>query len=208
MILFNAALVGAYWERLLVRLLEQRRVAGQEPPSAQRSAGQPGYSEELRPRLHHRAPISATQPTDLLLTDTPAMRSRAMDIRATRDTPLIPVLQAMDTQATQDSPPTPPRVTDRQATRGTPTPDPRPMRRQATRDGQLTQVVRAMDIRARRPILRTPVPVTEIRSLAIPAIALRRTGRLGPTTRSSLLAEFWARQRSSRHRCAWRWRVR
>ena len=32
-------------------------------------------------------------------------------------------------------------------------------------DGQLTQVVRAMDIRARRPILPTPVPVTEIRSL-------------------------------------------
>ena len=59
----------------------------------------------------------------------------------------------MDTQATQDSPPTPPRVTDRQATRDSPPiPDPRPLRRQATRDGQLTQVVRAMDIRARRPI--------------------------------------------------------
>jgi hypothetical protein len=41
MILFNAALVGAYWERLLVRPLEQRRVAGREPPSAQRLEGQP-----------------------------------------------------------------------------------------------------------------------------------------------------------------------
>ena len=42
MILFNAALVVAYWERLLVRPLEQRRVVGREPPSEQRSAGQPG----------------------------------------------------------------------------------------------------------------------------------------------------------------------
>jgi hypothetical protein len=42
MILCNAALVGAYWERLLVLPLEQRRVAGREPPSEQRSEGQPG----------------------------------------------------------------------------------------------------------------------------------------------------------------------
>src|SRR3954463_6817690 len=115
MILSNAALAGAFWERLLVRPLEQRRVAGREPPSEQRSEGQPEYSEELRVHLHrHRAPISATQHTDLLLTHIPAMRSRAMDIRATRDTPLIPVLQAMDTKATRDSRSTPPRVTDRQ----------------------------------------------------------------------------------------------
>jgi hypothetical protein len=39
MILFNAALVAAYWERLLVLPLEQRRVAGREPPSEQRSEG-------------------------------------------------------------------------------------------------------------------------------------------------------------------------
>ena len=183
--------------------------------------------------LHpHRAPIMATQPTDIPLTDilathnlamdiraprdtspTPVIRamdiratpSPAMAIRATRETPLTPLLRAMDTQATQDSPPTPPRVTDRQATRDSPPiRDPRPLRRQATRDGQLTQVVRAMDIRARRPILRTPVPVTEIRSLAIPAIALRRTGRLGPSTPSSLLAEFWPDTKSSR-RCAGGW---
>ena len=192
MILFNAASVGEYWERLLVLPLEQRRVAGREPPSEQRSEGQPGYSGESLVHLHlHRAPISATQPTDLVLTDIRATHNLAIDIRATRDTPLTPLLRAMDTQATQDSPPTPPRVTDRQATRDSPPiRDPRPLRRQATRDGQLTQVVRAMDIRARRPILRTPVP--EIRSLAIPAIALRRTGRLEPSTASSLLAELRA----------------
>jgi hypothetical protein len=210
MIPSSAALVGAYWERLLVLPSEQRRVAGREPPSGQRSAGQPGYSEELRVHLHrHPAPISATQPTDLLLTDIRAMgirgtRSPAMDIRATREPPLTPLLRAMDTQPTQDSQRTPPRVTDRQATRDTPTPDPRPMRRQATQDNPLTPVVRAMDTGARRPILRTPVPVTEIRSLAIPAIALRRTGRLGPSTRSSLLAEFWPDTKSSR-RCAGGW---
>jgi hypothetical protein len=42
MIRFNAALVGAYWERLLVLPLEQQRVAGREPLSEQRSVGQPG----------------------------------------------------------------------------------------------------------------------------------------------------------------------
>jgi hypothetical protein len=232
MILFSVALVGVYWERLPVLRLEQRRVAGREQPLARRSEEQPELSEESLVHLHpHRAPISATQPmgippTATQLTDTrPTVirATRAIDSRVTRDTPLIPVLRvmgtqairdslltllhrAMDTQATQDSPPTPPRVTDRQATRGTPIPDPRPLRRQATRDGQLTQVVRAMDIRARRPILRTPVPVpvTEIRSLAIPAIALRRTGRLGPSTLSSLLAEFWPDTKSSQ-RCAGGW---
>src|SRR5258706_4074252 len=110
-----------------------------------------------------------------------ATRSQAMDIRATREPRLTSVLRAMDTKATRHSQLTPPRVTDRQTTRDTlPTPDPRPLRRQAARNSPLTPVVRAMDIRARRPILRTPVPVSEIRSLAIPAIALRRTGRLGP----------------------------
>src|ERR1700730_6994001 len=234
MIPFNAALVGAYWERLRVRLSEQRRVAGREPPSEQPSEGLPGYLAESRVHLPpHRAPITATRPTGTQDTDIRAMRSRAMgtqairdtpptpvlramdtqvirvsptmDIRATRETPLTPVLRAMDTQATRDSQLTPPRVTDRQATRDTlPTPDPRPLRRQTARDSPLTPGVRAMDIRARRPILRTPVPVSEIRSLAIPAIALRRTGRLGPSTRSSVLAEFWLDTKSSR-RCAGGW---
>jgi hypothetical protein len=42
MILFNAALVGAYWERLLVLSLERQRVAVREPLSEQPSEGQPG----------------------------------------------------------------------------------------------------------------------------------------------------------------------
>ena len=153
--------------------------------------------EESRVHLHlHRAPISATQPTatrrtDLLRTDIRATRSPAMVTLATRDTPLTRLLRAMDTRATQDSPPTPPRVTDRQAIRDTPpTTDPRPLRRQAAQDSPLTPVLRAMVFRARRPILPTPVPVTEIPSPVIPAIALRRTGRLGPGTLSSLLAEL------------------
>src|SRR5437660_7957749 len=131
MIPSSAALVGAYWVRLLVLRLEQRRVAGREPRSERRSEGQPGYSGESLVHLHlHRAPISATQPTatrrtDLLRTDIRATPSPAMAIRATRETPLTPLLRAMDTQATRDSPPTPPRVTDHQATRDSPPiPDP------------------------------------------------------------------------------------
>src|SRR5947209_3047183 len=53
--------------------------------------------------LHlQRAPISATQPTDRLFTDIRATRSQAMDMGATRDTPLTPVPRPMDTQATRD----------------------------------------------------------------------------------------------------------
>jgi hypothetical protein len=108
MIPSNAALVGAYWEQPLERLLEQRRVAGQEPLSEQRLEGQPGYSGESLVHLHlHRAPISATQPTDLLLTDIRAPRSRAMDILATRDTLPTPVVRAMDTLVIPVSPVTP-----------------------------------------------------------------------------------------------------
>ena len=168
MILSSAALVGAYWERLRVLPLEQRRVARREPPSEQRSAGQPAYlGESLVPLHRHRAPITATRPTDIPLTG-----SRAMDIRATRGTPPPPVLRAMDTQATQDSPLTPPlRAMDTQATRDTlPTPVP------------------PMDTRAARHTPPIPVLVMEIRSLLIPVIALRRTGRLEPSTVSSLLA--------------------
>src|SRR6266446_4905195 len=137
MILFNAALVAGYWERLLVLPLEQRRVAGREPPSEQRSEGQPGYLGESLLHLHpHRAPISATRPTDIPPTD----------------------IRAMHTRAPRDTLPTP---------------------------------VPPMDTRATRHILPIPVLVMEIRWLVIPAIALRRTGRLEPSTVSSLLAEFW-----------------
>jgi hypothetical protein len=186
--------------------------AGDGPEAERRAIANFGDPRVHRGRVRHGLPSKADQASrrrhhsgNRRRTDIQATRSRAMDIRATPDTPLTPVLRAMDTKATRDSQLIPPRVTDRQTTRDTlPTPDPRPLRRQAARDSPLTPVVRAMDIRARRPILRTPVPVSEIRSLAIPAIALRRTGRLGPSTRSSLLAEFWPDTKSSR-RCAGGW---
>src|SRR5690348_14339120 len=136
MILCNAALVGAYWERLLVLPLEQRRVAGREPPPEQRSEGQPGYLEESLRHLHpHRAPITGTQPTDLLLPAT-----LLMDLRATHS----PV---MGIQATQDTPSTPdPRPMDTQATRDRPlTPVPRPMVCRGAPDTPPTPVLRAMD---------------------------------------------------------------
>src|SRR6478609_659307 len=103
MILFNAVLAGAYWERPRERLSGRQRPEGREPLSEQRSEGQPGYLGESLLHLHpHRAPITATQPTDIRAT-----RRRAMDIPATRDTPLTPVLRAMDTQAIRDTPLTP-----------------------------------------------------------------------------------------------------
>jgi hypothetical protein len=165
--------------------LEQRRVAGREPPSEQRSEGQPGYLGESQVHhLRHPAPISATQPTDLLLTGIRVTRSRAMDILATRDTPLPPVLRAMDTQVTRVGPVTPVlRAMDIQATRDTPP----------------TPGLRDMDTRTARSILPTPVPVPvmDIPCLVIPETALRRTGRLGPSTLSSLLAEFRPKVRPS-----------
>jgi hypothetical protein len=85
--------------------LEQRQVAGREPPSEQRSAEQPEYLGESLLHLHpHRAPITATQPTDIRLTDIRATHSRGMDIRATRDTPLILHPQAMDTPGNSGHP--------------------------------------------------------------------------------------------------------
>jgi len=122
MILFNAVSAGACWARPRERLLGRQRREGREPLSEQRSEGQPGYLGESLLHLHpHRAPITATQPTDIRAT-----RRRAMDIRATRDTPLTPVLRAMDTQAIRDTPLTPAhRATDTRAARYTlPTPVP------------------------------------------------------------------------------------
>jgi hypothetical protein len=108
MILSNAASAGAFGERLLVLRLEQRRVAGREPPSEPRSAGRPGYSGESLVHLHrHRAPISATQPTDLRLTDI-----RAMATQATRDSPLTPTPRPMDTRADRHTLPIPVPVMD------------------------------------------------------------------------------------------------
>ena len=60
----------------------------------------------------------------------------------------------------------------------------------ATRDSLLSPDPRPMDRRADRGTLPIPVLVMEIRWLVIPEIALWRTGRLEPSTVSSLLAEF------------------
>ena len=210
----------AGWERPSEQRLEVQPGFVEEsrvhlhPHRAPITATQPTGTQDtdiraMRSRAMGTQAIRDTPPTPVLRAmDTQVIRvSPTMDIRATRETPLTPVLRAMDTQATRDSQLTPPRVTDRQTTRDTlPTPDPRPLRRQAARDSPLTPVVRAMDIRARRPILPTPVrvTVTKILSLAIPVIALRRTGRLGPSTRSSQLAEFRPDRKSSL-RCAGGW---
>jgi len=117
--------------------LEQPRVAGREPRSEQRSEGQPGYSGESLVHLHlHRAPISATrltaiQATDILLTGIQVTRSRAMDIRVTRDSLLTPASTGLCIPRLHRTVRvTPPRVTDRQAIRDfPPIPDPRPLRR-------------------------------------------------------------------------------
>ena len=116
--------------------------------------------EESLLHLHrHRAPITATQPMDLLFTDIRATRSRAMDSQATQDSPLPSAPRPMDTEVIRVSP-----VTLR------------------------IPVLRAMGTRAVRCIL--PIPVPDIPWLAIPAVALRKSGLLGPSTLLSLLAEF------------------
>jgi hypothetical protein len=139
MILFNAALVEVFWEQLPALPLEERRLAGLEPPSEQRSVEQPEYLGESLLHLHpHRAPITATQPTDIRAT-----HSRAMDIRATRDTPLTPVLRITDTQAIQGILLIPaPQATDTQATGRTP----------------LILVLQTTDTQARREIPLIPLP--------------------------------------------------
>ena len=115
MILFNVALAEAYWERLLVLPLEQRRAAGREPPSEQRLEEQPGYLGESLLRLHHhRAPTTATQPTDIRATrsrvmDTQVTHGPATDTQATPDTRLTRVLLATAIKATRNTPPSPVR---------------------------------------------------------------------------------------------------
>jgi hypothetical protein len=82
----------------------------------------------------------------------------------------------MDTQATRDTPLTPLlRAMDTQVIRGSPV-------------TLRTPVLRAMGTRAVRCTL--PIPVPDIPWLAIPTIALRKSGLLGPSTLLSLLAEF------------------
>ena len=122
--------------------------------------------------------------------DIRATHSRAMDILATRDTPLTPVLRAMDTQATRDSPLTPVlRAMDTQAPQEIPLTRARQgMDRKPIWDTPPIPILQATDIRAARRTLPTQVRIMDILCLAIPVVALWRTGRLEPSTRSSLLA--------------------
>jgi hypothetical protein len=185
MIPSNGVLVGEYWELLLVLLSEQRQVAGREPLSEQRSAGRPGYSGESQLHLlRHRAPITATRPTGTatlpmdippigtLLTDIRVTGSRAMVTPDIRDTPLILLPQDMDTQATRGTPLIlDPQAMDTQARRG-------------------IQAIRHLDTKAARHTLPIQVPVIDTRCTAILAIEPPRTGCLGSSMPSSLLAEF------------------
>jgi hypothetical protein len=175
---------GGYWAPLLVRRLEQRRVAGREPPSEQRSEGRPALLEELRVHLHrHQAPTTATRPTELLLTDillivtqpmdTQATHSRAMDIQAIRGLPATPVPRPMDIRAALDNrltrlhramgfqatwEPPPIQVMGRRASRASRhTRIPRAINCRTTRDALVTQVHPAMDYQARKDALLTPV---------------------------------------------------
>jgi hypothetical protein len=96
------------------------------------------------------------------------------------------------TRAALNAPPTQvPPVIGRQPTRATRrTPVHPAMDCQAMWDAQPTPVHRAMDTKAARYILPTPVPGMDLPAMVIPVIALRRTGRLEPTTLSAPLAEF------------------
>ena len=203
MIPFNAASAGAYWERLLVLLLEQPRAVDRERPSEQRSEEQPGYSGESRPPLlHHQVRITAIQSTVMGVTDIPLTHlmdihrthRRDMDTQATRVLPITSVLPAMGTKAIWDTPPTPlPRAMNMEATRATwLTPIPRAMDRRATYHTLLTAVRRAPVIRPARRLLPSLAPVTDIPHMATPAIAFLGTGRPEPSRLSSRLAEFRA----------------
>ena len=207
MIPFSAALAEEYWEPRLVPRSEQQPVAGQEPLSGRQSEERPGYSGvSLLHLRRHRAPITATQPTDMatqatdipltgiLLTDirdTQLIRNRAMDIRVTRGLPVTPVPRLLDIKAALGNPATPARpTTDTPATRNIPlTPVRRAMNTTAMPDTPLNPVPRAMDIKAARHTLPILVPVTDILCMTIPATALRGIGLLGPNTPSNLLAE-------------------
>jgi hypothetical protein len=181
MILSNAAWPVVFGGRLLVLLLEQRRVAGRERLSGRRSVEQPGYSGASRRHLRrHRAPITATRPMDIRATATPATVIQAMDIPPTHH-------RGMDTQDIPVLPVTPiPRAMDTMVMRGTPLRllhritdtkakgdillrlDPRPTNTTATRDTPLIPLLRArdtplilhraMDTKATGAILPTTVP--------------------------------------------------
>ena len=129
-----------------------------------------------------------TQVTHSPATDTQARDTRltrvllATAIQATRKTPPSPVRQSMGITATRDT-----QLT--QATRATqPTPVHPAMDCQVTRDALLTPVRQDMDTKAALYTLPTPVAVMDLPAMVIPAV-LPRTGLLGLSTGSSLLAE-------------------
>lgn len=186
MIPSSAASVEAYWELPLVPPLEQRPVAGRELLSEQRSAGPPGYSVDSR--RHHRrrrAPTMATQPTAIRFTDIQhtliqpmdiqATHRRPMGIRATRVLMVIPARTPMGIKAARDT-----RVT----------PLLQSMDHRKTWHPLFIPVPRATNIRALRPILRRPVPLTDLPPMAIPAIAPSGIGGLGRVLYPSPQAEF------------------
>jgi hypothetical protein len=137
---------------------EQRRVAGREPRSEQRSEGRPAYSAASRVHLHHhRAPTSATQPTDTpptatQLTDFQVMRSRATGIEVIRDILLIPAPRLMDTKAIRE-------ILLTLARRG--------MDRRPIRETRPIPVPQATDTRAARRTLPTQAQIMDIPCLAI-----------------------------------------
>jgi hypothetical protein len=82
------------------------------------------------------------------------------------------------------------RAMNTTATRGTPLiPVPRAMGHLVTWDSRLTPARRATNTRAMRLIRPRLVLVLDIPSMAIQVITPQRVGRLGPSTRSNLLAE-------------------
>ena len=115
---------------------------------------------------------------------------QATDTQATRDTPIILVLQT-DTQARQEIPLIPlPQDMDTQATRGTPfILHPQAIDIPVIQRTWLIPAIRHLGTMAVRHPPRIPAPVTDTPCMATPAIEPRRTGYLESTTRSSLLAE-------------------
>jgi len=156
MIPSSAVLPVAFGEQPPVLRSGQWQGADQEPPSEQRSEGQPGYLVGSRLHLHrHPAPITATPPTDIPPTviqamDTQPIHDPAMDTQVIRVLPVIPVPRLMDTRADLRR-----RVTllllamDTPAIRNIPlSPVHQPMGTKATQDTPATPVLRAMVSRA------------------------------------------------------------
>ena len=161
MIPSSAVLPVAFGEQPPVLRSGQWQGADQEPPSEQRSEGQPGYLVGSRLHLHRRpALITVTPPTDIRVTatlltviqarDTRPTHHRDMDIQATQVLRVTPLHRSLDTRADLRR-----RVTllllatDTPAIRNIPlSPVHQPMGTKATQDTPATPVLRAMVSRA------------------------------------------------------------